>query len=65
MTSEETINSCKSKMKKAFDIFNSDLASLTEKISTAENQSIELNNKCNFSKNDDRLLVQLTKNVKF
>ena len=28
MTSEETINSCKSKMKKAFDIFNTDLGSL-------------------------------------
>ena len=28
MTSEETINSCKSKMKKAFDIFNADLGSL-------------------------------------
>ena len=28
MTSEETINNCKSKMKKAFDVFNSDLGSL-------------------------------------
>ena len=28
MTSEETIKSCKSKMKKAFDIFNTDLGSL-------------------------------------
>tara|TARA_Y100000590_G_scaffold393273_1_gene471372 strand:+ start:178 stop:756 length:579 start_codon:yes stop_codon:yes gene_type:complete len=28
MTSEETINSCKLKMKKAFDIFNSDLGAL-------------------------------------
>ena len=28
MASEETINSCKSKMKKAFDIFNTDLGSL-------------------------------------
>ena len=28
MPSEETINSCKSKMKKAFDIFNTDLGSL-------------------------------------
>ena len=28
MTSEDTINSCKSKMKKAFDIFNIDLGSL-------------------------------------
>ena len=28
MTSEETINSCKSKMKKAFDVFNNDLGSL-------------------------------------
>ena len=28
MTSEETIKSCKSKMKKAFDIFNIDLGSL-------------------------------------
>ena len=28
MTSEDTINNCKSKMKKAFDIFNSDLGSL-------------------------------------
>ena len=28
MISEETINSCKSKMKKAFDIFNTDLGSL-------------------------------------
>ena len=28
MTSDETINSCKSKMKKAFDIFNTDLGSL-------------------------------------
>ena len=28
MTSEETIKNCKSKMKKAFDVFNSDLGSL-------------------------------------
>ena len=28
MTSEDTINNCKSKMKKAFDIFNTDLGSL-------------------------------------
>ena len=28
MTSEDTINNCKSKMKKAFDVFNSDLGSL-------------------------------------
>ena len=28
MTSEETINSCKTKMKKAFEVFNSDLGSL-------------------------------------
>ena len=28
MTSEETINNCKSKMKKAFGVFNSDLGSL-------------------------------------
>ena len=28
MTSDETINSCKSKMKKAFDVFNNDLGSL-------------------------------------
>ena len=28
MTSEETISSCKSKMKKAFDVFNNDLGSL-------------------------------------
>ena len=28
MISEETINSCKSKMKKAFDVFNTDLGSL-------------------------------------
>jgi len=28
MTSEETINNCNSKMKKAFDVFNSDLGSL-------------------------------------
>tara|TARA_B100001123_G_scaffold250554_1_gene279640 strand:+ start:307 stop:867 length:561 start_codon:yes stop_codon:yes gene_type:complete len=28
MISDETINSCKSKMKKAFDVFNSDLGSL-------------------------------------
>ena len=28
MTSEDTINSCKTKMKKAFEVFNSDLGSL-------------------------------------
>ena len=28
MSSEETINNCKSKMKKAYDVFNSDLGSL-------------------------------------
>ena len=28
MTSENTINNCKSKMKKAFDVFNNDLSSL-------------------------------------
>jgi len=28
MTSDDTINNCKSKMKKAFDVFNSDLGSL-------------------------------------
>ena len=28
MTSENTINNCKSKMKKAFDVFNNDLGSL-------------------------------------
>ena len=28
MTSEDAINNCKSKMKKAFDVFNSDLGSL-------------------------------------
>ncbi len=28
MSSEETLNNCKSKMKKAFDVFNSELASL-------------------------------------
>ena len=28
MTSENTINNCKSKMKKAFDVFNNELGSL-------------------------------------